>query len=97
MQKIRKFLTGLLIHSIFSAVLFGMALVYQKSYNIMHREAVCMAGVVMQGQNAEIQILHYHLPFTLPSEQNPVWYGAYLLTDIPLHCWSAVCEFIKNS
>ena len=97
MQKIRKFLACLLIHSIFSSVLFGMACVYQKSYNTMHRESICMAGVVMQEQNAEIQILHYHFPLPVPSEQNLFWYGAYLLTDAPLHGWTAVLQFMKYS
>jgi len=97
LQKFRRFLTCLLIHSIFSAVLFGMVCVYQKSYNTMHRDAIRMAGVVLQEQNAEIQILHYHLPIALPSEQSPFWYGAYLLTDMPLHYWSAVLKFTENS
>ncbi|MBR1554244.1 MAG: hypothetical protein IJ644_02485 [Oscillospiraceae bacterium] len=97
MKKIRKFLACLLIHCLLSAVLFGMACVYQKSYNTMHRETVRMAGVIVQEQNAEIQILHYRMPIIFPSEQNPFWYGAYLLTDVPLHCWTAVLEFIKNS
>ncbi|MBR0485570.1 MAG: hypothetical protein IJJ69_12495 [Oscillospiraceae bacterium] len=97
MQKIRKILTVLLIHCLFSAVLLGMVSVYQKSYNTMHRESVQMAGVIVQEQNAEIQILHYRMPIVLPSEQNFFWYGAYLLTDTPLHCWAWILEFIKNS
>mgnify|MGYP007102072709 CR=1 FL=1 len=68
MKKFRKFFAFLLIHCLFSGVLFSGAYVYQKSYNQTNREPIRMAGVVMQNQQTEIQILHYHLPMPVPAE-----------------------------
>ncbi len=97
MKKSRRFFTFLLIHCLFSSVMFSAAYVYQKSYNHVNREQIRMASVTVQKQQAEIQILHCHLPVSVPEENNLFWYGAYLLTDSACHNWMAILEFIKNS
>lgn len=96
-MKYRKFLIGLILHILLSGILFSAALVYQKGYNTTHRDAVRMAGVTLQEQTADIQILHYHLPISVPSDNHMLYYAAYLLTDTPFHEWTALLEFIKNS
>jgi len=97
MKKFKKFLTGLLLHTLLSFVIFNMLLVYQKGYNTTHQEKIRMAGISLQEDNAEIQILHYHLPVLIPPENSLFWYGAYLLTDQPFHVYLSILEFIENS
>ncbi len=97
MQTMKKILTGILLHSIISSVLCGLVLVYQRSYNTMHQNAICAASVVVQEQKAEIQILHYHLPILFPEESSLLYYAAWLMTDAPFRSWTAMYQFIKNS
>ncbi|MBR1529323.1 MAG: hypothetical protein IJ642_08495 [Oscillospiraceae bacterium] len=97
MKKIKKILTGLILHTLLSLVIFNLLLVYQRGYNTTHQEKIRMAGISLQEDGAEIQILHYQLPVILPAENSPFWYQAYLLTDTPFHVCLSVLEFIKNS
>ena len=96
-MKYRKFFIGLTLHVLLSGILFSAAIVYQKGYNTTHRETVRMANITLQEQSADVQILHYHLPFSVPSDNSILYYAAYLLTDTPLHEWTAISDFIKNS
>lgn len=77
----------LFVHLVVSSAGFGMLRVYQQGYNTMHREPVAMASISIQGERAEIQVLHSHCVFMLPSEDNPLYYAAYVLIDPCLKSW----------
>lgn len=95
MKKYQKFFVILALHCLFSGVGWGVVQVYQKGYNTTHQQSIQMADVNIHAQNAEVQILHYHLPFPLPSENSLFYYGVYLLTDTPLHNWMAFLTFLE--
>jgi len=90
-------MTGLILHILVSSMLFCTALVYQRGYNTTHQKKIRMADISVQEQNAEIQILHYHLPVRIPAENSLFWYGAYLVTDAPVQMYLSVLKFIKSS
>ena len=95
MKKFRKILVLLALHCLLSGVGYGAVQVYQKGYNMTHQKSVQMADVKIKDKNAEVQILHYHLPFSLPSDESLFYYSAYLLTDIPVHNWIAFLTFLE--
>lgn len=97
MQKFKKILTGLAVHCILSFAILGAVRVYQNGYNKMHYEQLRMASVSVQEQNTQIQILHYDLNFEKISENNIIYYLAYILTDKQLHGWLFFLNLIKIS
>ena len=97
MQKLKKILTGLVIHCILSFAILGAVRVYQNGYNKMHYEHLRMASVSVQEENTQIQILHYNWKFEKIYENNMIYYLAYILTDKQLHGWLYFLKFIKIS
>ncbi len=77
----------LCVHLVVSGAGLGMLRVYQQGYNTMHREPVAMASISMQGERAEIRVLHSRCVFTLPSEDSSLYYAAYVLIDPCLKSW----------
>ncbi|MDE6004848.1 MAG: hypothetical protein K2G88_05620 [Oscillospiraceae bacterium] len=97
MQKLKKILTGFVIHCILSFAILGSMRVYQNGYNKMHYEQLRMASVSVQEENTQIQVLHQKWNLKKFSEDDVIYYLAYILTDKQLHGWLFFLNFIKIS
>lgn len=97
MRKFKKVLAGLAVHCILSFGILGAVRVYQSGYNKMHYQQLHMASVSVQDEKTEIQILHRNWSFEKISDNDAMYYLAYLLTDKQLHGWLFMLNFIKIS